>query len=113
MPDARISCHVADPVGDIHPFIYGHFIEHLAECIDGFSVNQDVLANNLARNPILVTALNPLVGYRKAAEIAKRAMRENRPILDIALEMTDIEASRLTRLLDPARLAHPHREENE
>ena len=35
MPNARISCHVADRIGEIHPFIYGHFIEHLAECIYG------------------------------------------------------------------------------
>ena len=87
--------------------------EHLAECIDGFSVNHDVLEKNLARNPILVTALNPLIGYRKAVEIAKRAMQENRPILEVALEMTDIEAARLARLLDPARLAYPYRETTE
>ena len=78
---------------------------HLAGVIDDFSVNHDALARNLARNPILATALNPIVGYRKAAEIAKRALDENRPILDVALEMTDIEAARLEQLLDPGRLA--------
>ena len=87
--------------------------EHLSGCVEGFDVNREILEKNLARNPILVTALNPLIGYRRAAEIAKRAMRENRPILEVALEMTDIEESRLTRLLDPARLAYPHREESE
>jgi fumarate hydratase class II len=84
---------------------------HLAGTIDSFEVNHEALARNLARNPILVTALNPIVGYRKAAEIAKRALQENRPILDVAVEMTDIEEPRLRQLLDPARLAHPHRDE--
>ena len=83
---------------------------HLAGTVDSFSVNHEALERNLARNPILVTALNPVIGYRKAAEIAKRAMRENRPILEVAVEMTDIEESRLRQLLDPARLAHPHRD---
>ena len=85
---------------------------HLAGCIDGFSVNREALQRSLARNPILVTALNPLIGYRKAAEIARRALQENRPILEVALEMTEIEPSRLAQLLDPARLARPHREDS-
>ena len=45
-------------------------------------------------------ALSP----RKAAEIAKRALAENRPILEVAVEMTDLDESRLRQLLDPARL---------
>ena len=85
---------------------------HLAETIERFEVNQEQLSQNLARNPILVTALNPLIGYRRAADIAKRAIKENRPILELAMEMTDIEESRLRRLLDPARLAHPHRNDD-
>ncbi len=86
---------------------------HLAAAIESFSVNEAELAQNLARNPILVTALNPVIGYRRAAEIAKRAMQENRPILEVAIEMTDIEEPRLRRLLDPVRLAHPHRDHDE
>jgi fumarate hydratase class II len=90
--------------------ILANACNHLVPVIEGFSVNQLALAENLARNPILATALNPLIGYQRAAEIAKRAMRENRPILDVAMEMTDIDESELRRLLDPARLAHPHRD---
>ncbi|MEW5248528.1 class II fumarate hydratase [Microbulbifer sp. 2201CG32-9] len=59
----------------------------------------------LARNPVLVTALNPVIGYRRAAEIAKEAYRSGRPILDVAVEMTDIQPAELERLLDPANLA--------
>ncbi len=78
---------------------------HLAQAVDSFEVNSDAMAQNLAFNPILVTALNPIIGYQKAAEIAKTALSQNRPILEVALEMTDIDEARLRRLLDPGRLA--------
>jgi fumarate hydratase class II len=77
----------------------------LAEtAIADFAVNTDVIAANLARNPILVAALNREIGYGKAAEIAKRAYREGRPIIDVAIEMTDLGAQRLAQLLDPGKL---------
>ena len=58
----------------------------------------------LARNPILVTALNPIIGYARAAEIAKRAYKENRPIIEVAEEMSGLPRAELERLLDPAAL---------
>jgi len=74
--------------------------------IAGFRVNEASLQASLARNPILVTALNPVIGYAKAAAIAKQAYKEGRPILDVALEQTDLGRERLLALLDPARLTH-------
>ncbi|MDO6748683.1 aspartate ammonia-lyase, partial [Gilvimarinus sp. 1_MG-2023] len=62
------------------------------------------LQQALARNPILVTALNPIVGYMKAAEIAKQAYKEKRPVLDVADEQTNLGRAELERLLDPAKL---------
>ena len=73
--------------------------------ISGFSVNHKQLAQALANNPVLVTALNPVVGYEQSAAIAKRAWAEGRPVLDVAEEMTDISRAELVLLLDPARLA--------
>ena len=69
-----------------------------------FRVNEPALREALARNPVLVTALNPLIGYERAADIAKKAWREGRPILEVAIECTDIPAATLQVLLDPARL---------
>ena len=60
---------------------------------------------SISKNPILVTALNPIIGYEKAASIAKNAYKENRPIIDVAAEETDIPKSKLRRLLDPAKLS--------
>jgi fumarate hydratase class II len=70
----------------------------------GFTVNQARLDDALARNPILVTALNPVIGYEKGAAIAKKAYAEGRPILDVAAEMTDLSVDELRRLLDPETL---------
>jgi fumarate hydratase, class II len=70
----------------------------------GFSVNRERLSDALARNPILVTALNPIIGYEKGAAIAKRAYREGRPIIEVAAEMTDLSREELNRLLDPKTL---------
>jgi fumarate hydratase class II len=70
----------------------------------GFTVNQDRLNDALARNPILVTALNPVIGYEKGAAIAKKAYAERRPVLDVAAEMTDLSIDELRRLLDPKAL---------
>jgi fumarate hydratase, class II len=70
----------------------------------GFTVNQERLREALDRNPILVTALNPILGYDKGAAIAKKAYAEGRPILDVAAEMTGLSVAELRRLLDPLAL---------
>ena len=70
----------------------------------GLVVKQERVREALARNPILVTALNPIIGYEKAAAIAKRAYREQRPVLEIAREDSGLPEAELKRLLDPAAL---------
>ncbi|CTP89036.1 aspartate ammonia-lyase [Xanthomonas translucens pv. arrhenatheri] len=72
--------------------------------IAGLKVREDRVRETLDRNPILVTALNPIIGYEKAAAIAKRAYKENRPVLEIALEDSGLGEAELRKLLDPAAL---------
>jgi fumarate hydratase class II len=74
------------------------------KAIAGFTVNKDNLQQALERNPILVTALNPVIGYECGAATAKKAYAEGRPIREVAREMTDLDDEELTRLLDPAAL---------
>ncbi|MDO7911003.1 class II fumarate hydratase [Pseudomonas monteilii] len=74
------------------------------KAIASFKVNEDKLKEALSRNPILVTALNPIIGYLKAAEIAKTAYKQGRPIIDVALEHTDLSREQLEALLDPEKL---------
>jgi fumarate hydratase class II len=73
--------------------------------IAGFKVNPERLAEALERNPILVTALNPVIGYEKGAAIAKKAYAEGKPVREVAQKMTDLPPEELARLLDPAELA--------
>ncbi len=74
------------------------------DAIAGFKVNEARLAEALDRNPILVTALNSVIGYDKGAAIAKQAYKEGKPIRDVAAQMTDLPKEELARLLDPAEL---------
>ena len=74
------------------------------KAIASFKVNEAKLKEALSRNPILVTALNPIIGYQKAAEIAKTAYKQGRPVIDVALEFTDLPRSQLEALLDPEKL---------
>ncbi|HVN99908.1 MAG TPA: class II fumarate hydratase, partial [Steroidobacteraceae bacterium] len=75
------------------------------DAIAGFSVSRARLAEALERNPILVTALNPVIGYEQGAAIAKRAYKEGKPIREVAAAMTQLPPAELARLLDPAELA--------
>ena len=79
--------------------------EHLADkAIADMQFNGEAAAQALAKNPILVTALNAKIGYEKGAQIAKKAYEEKRSVLDVAKEETDLTEEELTALLDPAKL---------
>ncbi|QSX77420.1 class II fumarate hydratase [Agrilutibacter solisilvae] len=72
--------------------------------IAGLRAREAHVREALDRNPILVTALNPLIGYEKAAAIAKQAYKEGRPILEVAVEATGLPEKQLRGLLDPGAL---------
>jgi fumarate hydratase class II len=78
--------------------------EATARTIAGLEPCLDRIERTLASNPILVTALNTTIGYEAAAAIADRCYRENRPVLDVAVEETGLPREELKVLLDPARL---------
>jgi len=72
--------------------------------IKGFKFRADRTQAVLGRNPILVTALNQLIGYEKGAAIAKRAYKEGRPVIEVAKEMTDLTEKELLGYLNPTKL---------
>lgn len=74
------------------------------KAIAGFTVNDERIAGLVGRNPILVTALNPVIGYELGAKIAKQAYAEGRLLKDVALEQTSLTEEELDRLLDPRQL---------
>ena len=74
------------------------------KAIKDFTVNQAHIERAIDRNPILVTALNAVIGYEQGAAIAKRAYAEGRPVLEVAREMTDLSEEDLKTLLNPMQL---------
>ncbi|MFC0338448.1 fumarase, class II [Kushneria avicenniae] len=74
------------------------------KAISSFNVRRDNIESPLARNPVLVTALNPVIGYNEAARVAKKAYQEGRPIIEVAEEETELSREELERYLDPAQL---------
>ncbi|CAN5305470.1 class II fumarate hydratase [soil metagenome] len=69
--------------------------------VKGFTAREERIKKMVGKNPILVTALNPLIGYDKAAKIAKKAYAENRSVMDVAKEMTGLSEEELSNALDP------------
>jgi fumarate hydratase class II len=74
------------------------------KAISGFTVCEETIRSALERNPILVTALNPVIGYELGAATAKQAYRKGKPIKAVALKTTGLSAEELDRLLDPLEL---------
>jgi fumarate hydratase class II len=70
------------------------------KCIAGLIINRDKAESWLAKNPILVTALNPIIGYIKGAEVAKKALAENRSIREIVVELGYLTEEEAATALD-------------
>ena len=74
------------------------------KAIKTFKVNSKNIDESLSKNPILVTALNRIIGYSKAAAIAKKAYKENKSVIDVAHEETGMSKAELKKLLNPSKL---------
>lgn len=70
------------------------------KCVTGLIINKEKAESWLALNPILVTALNPIIGYLKGAEVAKKALAENRSIREIVVELGYMTAEEADKALD-------------
>lgn len=82
--------------------ILGNVAANFAErSVSKLIVREQNIADKVGKNPILVTALNPIIGYDLAAKIAKKAYAEDRALKDVALEMTDLNEQELDKALDP------------
>lgn len=96
---------IADRLLRSESLIGGAALALAGKAVDGMRPNTDRMQRTLDLNPVLATALNPLIGYDRATAIARRAQDEGRPVIDVAAEMSGIDRSELERLLDPRRLA--------
>lgn len=74
------------------------------QSVHKIKINIANVTDKLEKNPILVTALNPLIGYDLAAKIAKKAYLESRSLKDVAREMTNLSDDELNKALDPIQM---------
>jgi fumarate hydratase class II len=77
------------------------------QAIAGLVANAETCRGYVEISPGMATALNPLIGYDRAAEIAKRAFAERRPVRELAREMTDLTPEQIEQALDPRRQTEP------
>ena len=77
------------------------------KALRGLVANAETCAGYIEISPSMATALNPLIGYDKAAEIAKRSFKERRPVRELAREMTSLKPEEIDAALDPARQTQP------
>ncbi|HUP01287.1 MAG TPA: aspartate ammonia-lyase [Gemmatimonadota bacterium] len=73
-------------------------------CVEGITADRERMREFAHRSPSLATALNPVLGYARAAEIVKEALRSGRTVNDVALERTDLGKERLEEILSPENL---------
>jgi len=79
----------------------------VTRALKGLVANEETCRAYVEISPSMATALNPLIGYDKAAEIAKRSFKERRPVRELAKEMTSLSKEEIDRALDPRRQTEP------
>jgi fumarate hydratase class II len=97
----------------IHNFLHSVRLLHDALrsfvefCIAGLELNRDRIDANLKSSLMLVTALNPHIGYDKAAQVAKNAHKKNISLRDSAIELGFLTGEEFDRLVKPEEMTHP------
>lgn len=85
--------------------ILANAVRNLADrSVARLTANRERIAEMVERNPVLVTALNPIIGYDLGSKIAKKAFKEGRPVKEVAREMTDLSDEELDEALDPIKM---------
>lgn len=77
-------------------------------CVVGIEANKTRINEHLNNSLMLVTALNPVIGYDKAAEIAKKAHKEELTLREACLTLGYLTGDQFDEALDPRQMAHPH-----
>ncbi|NPA26160.1 MAG: class II fumarate hydratase [Chloroflexi bacterium] len=88
--------------------ILGNAARVLADkALTDFQVNEEHITRLVERNPILGTALNPIIGYDKAAEVVKKALKEGKTVKEVVIEMGLLTPEEAEKVLDPRKLTEP------
>ncbi|HVO73196.1 MAG TPA: lyase family protein, partial [Ignavibacteriaceae bacterium] len=76
-------------------------------CVVGIEANKNNIKKNLDNSLMLVTALNPHIGYDKAAQVAKKAHKENKTLKEAAVELGFLTAEKFDEVVKPEKMIGP------
>jgi aspartate ammonia-lyase len=107
----QLQLNAFEPLNGLAPIesqalLYNASILLRTKCIDGITVNEKVLAHYLETTVGIVTALNPVLGYEKATELAAEAYKSGKGILEVIREKKILTEEQITELLDPIKLTN-------
>jgi aspartate ammonia-lyase len=107
--EGQLQLNAYEPLVGIAVLESQDLLEHVmaafrTQCVDGITVNEVTLARDIEQTVGIVTALNPVIGYERASELAAEAYRSGKGILEIVREKQILTDAQIRALLDPAKL---------
>ena len=107
----QLQLNAYEPVAGIAMIESQHLLHNVSKllrtkCVDGITVNEKVLARYMETTVGIVTALNPVLGYEKATELANEAYKSGKGILEVIREKKVLTEQQITELLDPVKLTN-------
>ena len=78
-------------------------------CVDGIEANEERIRSNLYNSLMLVTTLNPHIGYDKAAEVAKKAYEDNLSLREAIIDLGYMSGEEFDQLVQPEKMIHPEK----
>jgi aspartate ammonia-lyase len=107
----QLQLNAYEPLNGLAPIESQHLLFNVSKllrtkCVDGITVNEKVLAHYLETTVGIVTALNPVLGYEKATELAAEAYKSGKGILEVIREKKVLTEAQIKDLLDPIKLTN-------
>ncbi len=107
----QLQLNAYEPLNGLAPMESQHLLFNVSKllrtkCVDGITVNEKVLAHYMETTVGIVTALNPVIGYEKASELAQEAYKSGKGIIEVIREKKVLTEQQIAELLDPAKLTN-------
>ena len=107
----QLQLNAYEPLNGLAPIESQHLLYTTSmalrtKCIDGITVNEKVLERYMETTVGIVTALNPVLGYEKATELASEAYKSGKGILEVIREKKALTEAQIKDLLDPIKLTN-------
>ena len=107
----QLQLNAYEPIAGLAQIESQHLLYNLSimlrtKCIDGITLNEKVLERYMQTTVGIVTALNPVIGYEKATELANEAYKSGKGILEIIREKKILTEAQIKDLLDPIKLTN-------